>query len=107
MAEVVLEIVALGFEHVEALVLDLPAGAATSGEVGNIVRGDGQRGDPGILVGDLAGAIDDLERQPVDDERVLAVTDRDALEPAIAVGLKTAPLLDPLLAARRRDPSGS
>ena len=46
-AEVVLEVVALGLEHVEGLVLDLPAGAAARGQFGDSVRGDRQVGDEG------------------------------------------------------------
>src|SRR3954454_19758993 len=41
-AEIVLEVVAVGLEDVEGLVLDLPAGPAAGGELGDRAGGDGQ-----------------------------------------------------------------
>jgi hypothetical protein len=66
-AEVVLEVVALGLEDVEGLVLDLPAGAAASGQFGDCVRSDRQVGDEGVAVGALAGGVEGLNGEPVDD----------------------------------------
>jgi hypothetical protein len=42
MAEIVLEVVAIGLEYIEGLVLDLPAGAAAGGEFGDSLGGDRQ-----------------------------------------------------------------
>src|SRR3712207_7999620 len=53
-----LEVVALGLEHVKGLVLDLPAGAAARGQFGDRVRSDRQVGDEGVAVGALAGGVD-------------------------------------------------
>src|SRR4051795_1220322 len=63
-AEVVLEVVAL--EHVEGLVLNLPAGAAARGQFSDTVRGDRQIGDKGIVVGALARTVEDFDGEPVD-----------------------------------------
>ena len=60
-AEIVLKIIALGFQDIKALVLDLPPGAAGGGKGGNIIGIDGQIGDEGIAIGDLALGIGDLE----------------------------------------------
>src|SRR4051795_13564647 len=63
-AEAVLEVVAL--EHVEGLVLNLPAGAAARRQLGDTVRGDWQVGDEGVVVGPLARTAKDLDGEPVD-----------------------------------------
>jgi hypothetical protein len=50
-AEIVLEVVAVGLEDVEGLVLDLPAGAAAGGEFGDGFGADRQVGDEAVGVG--------------------------------------------------------
>ena len=103
-AEVVLEVIAVVLEHVEGLVLDLPARSAGRGELGDIGLVDPQVCDEAVPVGHLAGRVDNLDLEPVDQERILAVADRDAAQPAVAVGLDVAALLDALLVLRRLDP---
>ena len=56
-AEVVFEVVAVGFEDVESLVLDLPSGAAACGEFGDGVGSDGQIGDDLFSCQPVAAAI--------------------------------------------------
>src|SRR4051812_13481241 len=53
-AEVVLEVVAVGLEDVEAFVLDLPSGPSAGHDLGDGVAGDGQRGHESAAVRDLA-----------------------------------------------------
>src|SRR4051794_4716878 len=52
-AEVVLEVVAVGLEAVEAFVLDLPSGPGAGHDLGDGVAGDGQRGHESAAVGDV------------------------------------------------------
>ena len=90
------EMVAVVLEHVEGLVLDLPTGAPARGKPGDVAPIDGQIGDEAVAAGDVAGRVDDLDVEPVDGERVLAVADRQVGEPAVAMGLEAAALFDPL-----------
>ena len=61
MAEVVFEVVAVGLEDVEGLVLDLPSGAAAGGKLGNGLDGDRQIGDKAVVVGALSLGVGDRE----------------------------------------------
>ncbi len=60
-AEVVLQVIALGLEHVEAFVLDLPARPATSRQLGDVVRANGNIGwcgnRPDIFKQNLSSAL--------------------------------------------------
>ena len=58
MAEIVFEFVAVVFQNVEALVLDLPSRAAAGDDLGDIVFGDGKAGHPGHRIFDLALGVD-------------------------------------------------
>src|SRR5713226_2007313 len=82
-AEIVFEIVALGLERVESLVLDLPAGSAAGGEFDDVGAIDRQIGDEAVAVGDLAGGVDDLYREPVDAHGILAVAQGQIAQPAV------------------------
>ena len=84
-AEIVFEIVPLGFQGVEGLVLDFPPRPSGGGEVFDVVGVDRQIGDEAIAIGDLAVGIADGDFQPVDLERILAVADRQAQHPAPSV----------------------
>ena len=57
MAEIVLEVVALGFQDIEPFILDLPASPATSGELGDVVTLDRQIGDEAVAIGPPASRI--------------------------------------------------
>src|SRR5208283_4775045 len=83
-AEIVLEFVAVIFQNVEALVLDLPARATAGDDLGDIVFRDGKAGHPRHRVFDLALGVEDLEADPVDQYRILAVAQLNRLDPAIA-----------------------
>jgi hypothetical protein len=54
--EVVFEVIAVVLEDVECFVLDLPAGAAASDEVGDGLSVDRQVGDEAVAVG-LPGSV--------------------------------------------------
>jgi hypothetical protein len=64
-AEVVFEIVTLGLERIEALVLDLPSRSST-GQFGYVGSANGQIGDEAVAVGGFACRLDDLDLEPVD-----------------------------------------
>ena len=97
MAEVVLQMVALGLQCVEGLILDLPARPATGGEIGDRLFIDRQIGDEAVGVSHLASLVDDLDLKPVDVQCPMAVTERNILHPAVAVGNESAALFDFLL----------
>src|ERR1700722_4593896 len=52
-AKIVLEIISVGLQHVEGLVLDLPACPAASGQFSDGVGGDREIGDEAVVVGSL------------------------------------------------------
>jgi hypothetical protein len=56
-SKVVPKVVSVGLEHVEGLVFDLPAGAATGGQFGNAVASDGEIGDEAVVIGSLPLAL--------------------------------------------------
>jgi hypothetical protein len=84
MAEIVFELVAVIFHHVEAFVLDLPARPAAGDDFGDILFRDRKAGDPCHGIFDVTLCIDDLEADPVDEHGVLAVAQRHGFEPAVA-----------------------
>src|ERR1700674_4006854 len=63
MAEIVFELVAVIFHHVEAFVLDLPARPAAGDDFGDILFRDGKGGDPCQGIFDAALWVDDLEAE--------------------------------------------
>ena len=73
MPEVVLQMVAMILQHVEALVLDLPASACADHDFGHILRVDCQAGHESAAVGHLAGLIHHFDTDPVRIERVFAI----------------------------------
>ena len=81
-----LEVVAVGLEQVECLVLDLPSGTAAGGDLGNGLGGDGQVGDKAVVVGALALGVEDLDGEPVDVASVWAGAQRQVGEPSVDVG---------------------
>src|SRR5208337_4474761 len=81
--EVVFELVAMVFHDVEALVLDFPSRAATGDDFGDVGLGNGKAGHPGHGIFDLSLGVDDLEADPVVEDRVLSLADRNRLDPAI------------------------
>ncbi len=85
-AEVVLEVVAVGLEDVEALVLDLPACPGAGHDLAHGAAGDGQRGHEGAVIGRLAASVGDGDAGLVDQHRVPAAAQRRLGEPAQAAG---------------------
>jgi hypothetical protein len=65
MAEIVFELVAVIFHHVEAFVLDLPVFPAAGDDFGDILFGDGKACDPCHGIFHAAPFIDDLEADPI------------------------------------------
>jgi hypothetical protein len=93
-AEIVFEFVAVIFHHVEGLVLDLPARPAAGGDFGDARLVDRQAGHPGDGIFDAAVAVENLQTDPVDQHGVLAVAQRNTLDPAITAGLDRLALAD-------------
>ena len=88
--EVVLQMIAMVLQHVEALVFDLPTGAGAGHDLGHILRVDCQAGHEGAAIGHLAGQIHDFDTEPVRVERVFAIAQRHVLDPMVAVRPRTA-----------------
>src|SRR6266436_999041 len=89
--EIVFEVVSVGLEDVESLVLDLPAGTAAGGDFGDVVPVDREIGDEAVVIGTFSGGIADLDFEPVDQQSVLAVAQRHPAHPAVNVVLSVAP----------------
>src|SRR3979411_2017446 len=53
-SKVVFEIISVGLEHVERLVLDLPPGASAGGQFGDGIGGDREIGDEAVVIGSLS-----------------------------------------------------
>src|ERR1700690_1685336 len=81
--EIVLKMIAAGFEYVERFVLDLPSGPPARGEFRHVARRDCQVGDEAIVIGPLALRIQDFDGEPVDVQRVLRAAQGHRGEPAI------------------------
>ena len=100
MPEVVSQVIAVVFQHVEALVLDLPAGSRASRNLDHVVRGEWQTGHEGTVIRNFSLVIGDGDPQPVNRERILlphrrrpvrgdpglAVAQRNRSDPAAAIG---------------------
>jgi hypothetical protein len=65
-AEIVFELIAMVFQHVEALVFDFPARPAAGDDFGDVVLGYGKAGDSGHGIFDLSLGVENLETDPVD-----------------------------------------
>src|SRR5271154_4950245 len=81
--EIMFELIAVVFQNVEALVLNFPSRPAAGDDFGDVVLGNGNAGHPGHGIFDLSLGVDNLEADPVDQYRVVAVADRNRLDPAV------------------------
>ena len=99
--EIMFELVAVVFEDVEAFVLDFPSRPAAGDDLGDIVLGDGKAGYPGHGICDLSLGVDNLEADPVDQDCILPVMDRNVLDPAVTECLSGVAPADLLLVAER------
>src|SRR4051812_14407116 len=70
MSEVVFQVIALGLENVERLILDLPAGGPAGGQFDDIVAMYRQVSDEAVAIGDGPLCIDDLNLQPIPSDRL-------------------------------------
>ena len=77
-AKVVFEIVSVGLQNVEGLVLDLPPCAAAGGQFGDGAGGDREIGDEAVVIGSLALGIEDLDGEPVDQDGIVRGAQRHA-----------------------------
>ena len=99
-----IEVVAFGFQGVEAFVLDLPARPAASCQFDHGVAIDGQIGDEAVAIGHLVGGVAYLDHQPIDRHGVGAVAQRHVAYPTIGMGESLPAVLDPLCQFRKFDP---
>ena len=86
MPEIMFEIVSAGLENVEGLVLDFPSGPAAGGQVGNGFSGHRQVGYEGIVIGPAPLGIQNFDGEPVDDQGVFGVPQRNLSQPAVDEG---------------------
>jgi hypothetical protein len=94
--KVAFKIVSVGFEHVKNLVLDLPAGPAAGGKLGDDVSRDGEIGDEAVVVGPLSLVVEGPDGEPVDRDGILCAAQRHCVEPAIDSGGALAAFADGL-----------
>jgi len=87
MPEIMFEIVSAGLENVEGLVLDFPSGPAAGGQVGNGFSGHRQVGYEGIVIGPAPLGIQNFDGEPVDDQGVFGVPQRNVIQPAVDEGI--------------------
>ncbi len=106
-SEAVLEVVAVGLEDIERLVLDLPSRPAAGGKFDDRIGTNRQIGDEAVAIRRIALGIDDLDLEPVDLERILAVTQRHVMQPAVAMDEALLAAPDRLLHRRQVDPGNS
>ena len=74
------------FKRVEGFVLDLRARPSAGSDLLDVVAGNFQAGGEGSFVGGLPVVIDQGDRKPVDVERILAVAEWNAIDPAVMIG---------------------
>jgi len=96
MPEIMFEVVSAGLENVEALVLDLSSGPAAGGQVGNGFSGHRQVGYEGIVIGPAPLGIQNFDGEPVDDQGVFGVPQRNLSQPAVDEGAFLSGLVDDL-----------
>src|ERR1700722_4998996 len=84
-SKVVPKVVSVGLQHVEGLVLDLPAGTAAGGQFADGVGRDRKIGDETVIIGSLSLGVADLDGEPVDQAGVVCGAQRHPGEPAIDV----------------------
>ena len=82
-SKVVLKIVSVGLEHVEGLVLDLPASPAAGGKLGDGIGRDRKIGDEAVVIGPLSLGIESLDGEPVDRDGIVRGAQRHGVEPAV------------------------
>jgi hypothetical protein len=69
-SKVVPKVGSVSLEHVEGLVLDLPAGAAAGGQFGDGVAGDSKIRDEAVVIRSLSPGVEDLDGEPVDQDGI-------------------------------------
>src|SRR5262249_80262 len=82
-SEIVLEVISVGFEHVEGLILDLPSRPTAGGEFGDALGGHRKISDEAVVVGSLSGVVADLDGEPVYRQGIFGSTQRYCRQPAI------------------------
>ena len=86
MAEVVIEVIALGLERIVVLILDFPSRAASGGKLGDVVFRDPMGRRPGIVEEHRVVLIGGDEFAPVDHQGIIGIAQRDVIDIAVGVG---------------------
>jgi hypothetical protein len=73
MSEVAGQVMAIVFQHIEALILDLPTSSRAGRNFHYVAGRHRQTGHESAIVGGLSLGIGDADPQPVDVHRILAV----------------------------------
>jgi len=103
-AEIVFDVVAFGFQYIECLIFDFPSGTTAGGQFGDIVGADRKISDEAIAIGDGAAGVENLDLEPVDLQGIVAVAQRDILDPTVTVDDFDLTALDRFFVALKIDP---
>src|SRR5215831_17473244 len=101
--EIMFDVIALGFQDVEGLVFDFPAGTAAGGQSGDVAGADLKIGDEAVAVGHFIVGVEDLDLEPVDLQGILAIAQRNIVDPAVSVCALSLAMPDGLFACRKFD----
>ena len=83
-AEVVGQVVALGFQRIVVFVLHLPAGPY---DLNDVRFGDLVMGGKGVFINDLAVIPGSGQLAPVDIQGILAIAQRQLIDEAVGIGI--------------------
>lgn len=84
-AEVMFQVIALGFQRVVVLVLDLPSRATGDDDAGDVLLGDFEIGDERVFVELLAILVDDGHLAPIDVNGTIRLHQRHVIGIAIVI----------------------
>lgn len=103
--EIMFDMIAPGFQDVEGLVFDFPAGTAAGGQSGDVGWADLEIGDEAVAIGYFIVGVEDLDLEPVDLQGILAVAQRNIVDPPVPVCALSFAMPDGLFACRKLDAS--
>jgi hypothetical protein len=97
MAEVVFDVVAFPFQDIDALVLNLPAGAAKVTDIFCVASREGVVGDPTVVIQDFASCLmGDEQIAPVNQQGIVTAADGHLIDPLPTPPLALFPIPPPL-----------
>src|SRR5690606_21007541 len=82
MAEIVLDMIALAFEDIDSLILNLPTGTAKVTNIRHVAGREGVVGDPTIVIQAFTGGfMGDLQITPIDQQGLVTAPDGHLINP--------------------------